>query len=104
MFLENTLRVSIACKVVLDCLWIESRIENAANKGFCLGVVTAMGAAVHRPGLSGDRLAKAESSWFGVVTALGAAVYHPSLSGDRLDMVESSNAGVVIGRDCVHRP
>ena len=70
------MRVSIACKVVLDCLWIESRIKNAANGGFCLGVVTAMAGAVH----------------------------HPGLSGDRLDMAESSNARVVTRRDCVHRP
>ena len=62
------MRVSISCKVVLDCLWIESRIENAANGGFCLGVVTAMGEAVHRPGLSGARLDMVESSSFEVVT------------------------------------
>ena len=63
-----------------------------------------MGAAVHRPGLSGDRLAKAESSWFGVVTALGAAVHCPGLSSDRVDMAESSSVGVVTRRDCVHCP
>ena len=63
-----------------------------------------MGAAVHRPGLSGDRMAKAESSWFGVVTALGTTVHRPGLSGDRLDMAESSSARVVTGRDFVHRP
>ena len=62
------MRVSIACKVVLDCLWIESRIKNAANGGFCLGVVTAMGEAVHRLGLSGARLDMSESSSFEVVT------------------------------------
>ena len=67
MFWENILRVSIPCKVVLDCLWIESRIENAANSGFCLGVVTAMGEAVHRPGLSSARLDMAESSSIEVV-------------------------------------
>ena len=50
-------------------MWIESRIENAANGGVCLGVVTAMGVAVHHPGLSSDRLDVAESSNFGVVTA-----------------------------------
>ena len=49
-----------------------------------------MGEAVHRPDLSGDRLAEAKSSWFGVVTALGVVVHRPSLFGDRLDMVESS--------------
>jgi hypothetical protein len=63
-----------------------------------------MGVAVHHPGMSGDRLAEAESSWFGVVTALGAAVHHPSLSDVRLDMAESSSIGVVTGRDYVHRP
>jgi hypothetical protein len=62
MFWKNTLTVSIACKGVLDCLWIELRIKNAANGGVCLGVVTAMAPAVHRPGLSGDRLAEAERS------------------------------------------
>jgi hypothetical protein len=31
------------------------------TKFFFLGVVTAMGAAVHRPSLSGDRLDMAES-------------------------------------------
>ena len=98
------MRVSIACKIVLDCLWIESRIENAANGGFCLGVVTTMGAAVHRPGLFSDRMAEAESSWFGVVIALGMAVHRPGLSGDRLDMAESSNARLVTRRDFVHRP
>ena len=63
------MRVSNACKGVLDCLWIESRIEYAANEGVCLGVVTTMGVAVHRPSLSGDRLDMPESSSFGVVTA-----------------------------------
>ena len=63
MFWENILRVSNACKGVLECLWIESRIKNAANGGVCLGVVTAMGVAVHRPGLANDRLAKAEKRW-----------------------------------------
>ena len=43
-------------------MWIELRIENAANGGFCLGVVTAMGAVVHRPSLSDNWLAEAESS------------------------------------------
>ena len=62
------MRISIACKVVLDYLWIESRIENAANGGFCLAVVTAMGEAVHRLGLSDARLDMAESSDFEVVT------------------------------------
>ena len=71
MFWENILRVSIPCKVVLDCLWIESRIENASNGGFCLGVVTTMGEAVHRPGLSGARLDKAKSNSFEVVTGHG---------------------------------
>ena len=61
------MRVSNAFKRVLDCLWIESRIENAANGGVCLGVVTAMGAAVHRPGMSSDQLDVAESSSFRVV-------------------------------------
>ena len=70
------MRVSIACKVVLDCLWIESRIENAANGGFCLGVVTAMGEVVHRPGLSGVRLDMAESSSFEVVTGHGGVHRH----------------------------
>ena len=63
-----------------------------------------MGVAVHRPGLSGDRMAEAESSWFGVVTTLGAAMHCQGLSDDKLDMAESSSAGVVTGRDCVHRP
>ena len=70
------MRVSIACKVVLDCLWIESRIENAANRGFCLGVVTTMGEAVHRPGLFGARLDMAESSSFEVVTGHGSVHHH----------------------------
>ena len=60
MFRENILRVSNTCKGVLDCLWSESRIKNTANGGVCLRVVTAMGVAVHRPGLSGDRLAEVE--------------------------------------------
>jgi hypothetical protein len=68
MFWENTLRVSNTCKGVLDCVWIESRIENAANGGVCLGLVTTLGVVVHRPGLSGDRLTVAESSSFVVVT------------------------------------
>ena len=59
---------------MLDCLWIESRIENVANRGFCLSVVTAMGAVVHCPGLSGDWLTKGKSSWFGVVNALAYPV------------------------------
>jgi hypothetical protein len=63
MFWKNTLRVRNACQGVLDYLWIKSRIENAANGGLCLGVVTAMGVAVHRPGLSGDWLAEAEKRW-----------------------------------------
>ena len=70
------MRVSIACKVVLDCLWIESRIKNAANRGFCLGVVTTMGGEVYRPSLSGDRLAMAKSSNFGVVTGHGGVHCH----------------------------
>ena len=70
------MRVSIACKVVLDYLWIESRIENAANGGFCLGVVTAMGEVVHRPGLSGDRLDMVESSSYEVVTGHGGVHRH----------------------------
>ena len=70
------MRVSIACKVVLDCLWIESRIENVANRGFCLRVVTAMGEAVHRLGLSGARLDMAESSSFEVVTRHGGVHRH----------------------------
>ena len=70
------MRVSIACKVVLDCLWIESRIKNVANRGFCLGVVPTMGEAVHLPSLSGDRLAMAESSNFGVVTGHGDVHRH----------------------------
>ena len=69
MFLENILRVSNACKGVLDCVWIESRIENAANGGVRLRLVTALGAAVHRPGLSSDWLTVAESGSFLVVTA-----------------------------------
>ena len=70
------MRVSIACKVVLDCLWIESRIKNAANGGFCLGVVTAMGEAVHRLGLSSALLDMAESSSFEVVTGHGGVHHH----------------------------
>ena len=70
------MRVSITCKVVLDCLWIESRIKNAANRGFCLRVVTAMGEAVHRPGLSDARLDMAESSSFEVVTGHGGVHHH----------------------------
>jgi hypothetical protein len=62
MFWKHTLRVSNTCKGVLDYLWIESRIKNVANGGVCLGVVTAMGTAVHRPGLSGDRLAEAKDA------------------------------------------
>ena len=70
------MRVSIAFKVVLDCLWIKSRIKNAANGGFCLGVVTAMGEAVHRLGLSGARLDMSESSSFEVVTGHGGVHHH----------------------------
>ena len=70
------MRVSITCRVVLDCLWIESRIKNAANRGFCLGVVTTMGGEVYRPSLSGDRLAMAKSSNFGVVTGHGGVHRH----------------------------
>ena len=88
---------------MLDCLWIESRIKKASNGGFCLGVVTAMGAVVHHPSLSSDWLAEVKSSWFGVVTALGAAVHRCGLFGDRLDMAESSSAGVVTRRVGVHR-
>ena len=62
MFWENTLRISNACKGVLDDIWIESRIKIAANEGFCLRVVTAMAGAVHRPGLYSNQLAKTESS------------------------------------------
>jgi hypothetical protein len=62
MFWKNTSRVTNACKGVLDCLWIKLRIENAANRGAYLGVVTAMGAAVHRPSLFGDRLAEDEDT------------------------------------------
>ena len=102
MFLENILRVSNACKGVLDCVWIKSRIVNATNRGFCLGVVTAMAGAVHRPGLSGDRLAEAESSRFEVVTVLDAAVHRPSLSDDRLIVAESSSFGVVTAATSVH--
>jgi hypothetical protein len=46
MFWENTLRVSNACKGVLDCVWIKSRIKNAANGGVCLGLVTALACPV----------------------------------------------------------
>ena len=49
-----------------------------------------MAGAVHRPGLSGDRLAEAESSRFEVVTILDAAVHRPSLSDDPLTVAESS--------------
>ena len=70
------MRVSIACKVVLDCLWIESRIKKAANGGFCLRVVTTMGEAVHRLGLSSARLDMAESSSFEVVTKHGSGHRH----------------------------
>ena len=45
---------------MLDCLWIESRNEIAANGGVCLRVVTAMCVAVHCPGLTDGRLAEAE--------------------------------------------
>ena len=70
------MRVSIACKVVLDCLWIESRIKNAANRGFCLRVVIAMGEAVHRLGLSSACLDMAKSSSFEVVTGHGGVHRH----------------------------
>ena len=70
------MRVSIACKVVLDCLWIELRIKNAANRGFCLRVVTAMGEAVHHLGLSSARLDMAKSSSFEVVTRHGDVHRH----------------------------
>ena len=62
------MRINITCKVVLDCLWIESRIRNTANRGFCLGVVTAMGEVVHRLGLSSARLDMADNNSFEVVT------------------------------------
>ena len=62
-----------------------------------------MGAAVHRPGLSGDRLAEVESSWFGLVTALGAAVHHPSLSGDQLTVAKSSKLMGGTDASGVHR-
>jgi hypothetical protein len=64
MFWKNILRVSSTCKGVLDYVWIESRIKNAANKGVCFELVTALGAVVHRPSLFGDRLTVAESSSF----------------------------------------
>ena len=70
------MRVSNTCKIVLDCLWIESRIENASNRGFCLGVVTTMGEAVHRLGLSGNLLDMAERSSFEVVTRHGGVHRH----------------------------
>ena len=70
------MRVSIACKVVLDCLWIESRIKNAANGYFCLWVVTTIGEAVHRLGLSSALLDMAESSSFEVVTGHGGVHRH----------------------------
>ena len=54
-------------------------------------MVTVMCVAVHRPGLSGDRLAKAESSWFGVVTALGAVVHRPGLSGDQIPWLRAAS-------------
>ena len=57
-------------------MWIESRIENVANRGFCLRVVTAMGEAVHRLGLSGARLDMAESSSFELVTEHGDVHRH----------------------------
>ena len=76
MFWKNTLRVSNACKAVLDYMLIESRIEIAYNRGVCLGVVTAMVGEVHRPGLSGDWLAMADSSNFGVVTGHGGVHHH----------------------------
>ena len=57
-------------------MWIESRIEIASNRGVCLGVVTAMVGEVHRPGLSGDWLAMADSSNFGVVTGHGGVHRH----------------------------
>jgi hypothetical protein len=44
MFWENSLWVSNTCKGMLDCMWIESRIKNAANGGVCLWLVTALGA------------------------------------------------------------
>ena len=87
MFWKNTLRVSDACKGVLDCMWIESRIEIASNRGVCLGVVTAMTGVVHRPGLSVDWLAMTESSNFGwspdtvVCTAMSVTVHRRWLSG-----------------------
>ena len=48
------LRVSNVWKRVLDCLWIESRNEIAANGRVYLRVVTAMCVAVHYPCHGGD--------------------------------------------------
>jgi hypothetical protein len=76
MFWKNILRVSSTCKGVLDYVWIESRIKNAANKGVCFELVTALGAVVHRPSLFGDRLTVAESSSFVVVTAPTRVHHH----------------------------
>ena len=42
------MRVSNACKEVLDCLWFELRIKNVANGGVCFGVVTALACSVTR--------------------------------------------------------
>ena len=61
---------------MLDYLWIKSRIKNAANGYFCLGVVTAIGEAVHRLGLSGNLLDMAERSSFEVVTRHGGVHRH----------------------------
>jgi hypothetical protein len=76
MFWENTLRVSNACKGMLDYMWIESRIENTANGGVCLGLVTALGAAVHHPSLSDDWLTVVKNNSFGVVTAPTSVHHH----------------------------
>ena len=76
MFLENILRVSNACKGVLDYVWIESRIVNTANRVFFLGVVTAMAGAVHHHGLSGDWVTMADSSSFMVITAPTSVHHH----------------------------
>ena len=56
------MRVSNACKGVLDYMWIESRIKNAANRGVCFGVVTAIAGAVHHLGLSDMHMTEAERS------------------------------------------
>ena len=58
------------------------RIENTANRGVCLEVVTTMGTAVHHPGMSGDRLDVAKSNkWKG---ATGASSAHYLYEGGAL--------------------